>query len=153
DAAGEKTAVLMNAYGQPALVQSPLGQITLYHYDQNHNLVGITGPGGRSTALNPDPWGNVTEVIDLLHHRSSAAFVPGTDQLQALRDACGNVTTYTHDVSGNLTSTTNAAGSSARYSYDPAGNVVQAIDNNVQVIRYTYDAHNLLVRKDYTDGS
>ena len=100
-----------------------LGNVTIYEYDVDGNLISITDPLGNTTTYTYDSSGNkLTET-----------------------DPLGNTTTYTYDTAGNLISTTDPLGNTTTYTYDLCGNKLAETDPLGNTTTYTYDAAGNLI--------
>ena len=62
DGDGNKTTTLFNLYGATAETIDPLGNVTLYQYDANLNLVRAVAPGGLTYSYSYDVNGNLTSA-------------------------------------------------------------------------------------------
>jgi YD repeat-containing protein len=57
-----------DAYGMPLSVTAPLGRVTTYAYDANHNQLTITDPLGKTTTYTYDSNGFRTSLKDPLNN-------------------------------------------------------------------------------------
>jgi RHS repeat-associated protein len=95
-------------------VRDPLGNTTQASYDEQLNLVRVTGADGLPSTFAYDTAGNIVRATD----------------------AAGNVTAFTYGPLNRLTSLTDALGHRTQFDYDPNGNLVRTIypDRSVEQI-------------------
>ena len=69
-------------------------------------------------------------------------------------DPSGNITTYSYDALGNISSVTNPLGNTDKFKYDFSGNLLSSINAQNEEVKYIYDTlgRNISVRSDY-DGT
>ncbi len=153
DVQGHTTMTLVNDFGQPAIVQDQLGNITRYFYDRNHALTQVVGPDGGVVSVTSDTQGNPATVTDPLGQTVRSTFDSALNQLQTIRDQRGNTLSYRMDSHGNTLAITYADGSSEQFSHDAAGNVTSMKNRRGNFVHFSYDALNLLMREDFADGT
>ncbi|MBI5741808.1 MAG: RHS domain-containing protein [Nitrospirae bacterium] len=163
--------------GNPVSMTDVNGNTTTYEYDLRDRLIRETKPDGGVTVYEYDPAGNRTAVIDANGNRTEYVY-DGINRLIEIRSgewpsapANAELTTYTYDTEGNMTSmiimdgagnvktsetyayddhnrpvrTAYPDGSYTETAYDNAGNVLSKRNENGNVTRYAYDALNRLV--------
>jgi YD repeat-containing protein len=68
------------------------------------------------------------------------------------RDGNGNVTGYTYDSHGDVTSELHADGGVVRYTYDAIGDKTSMVDANGATTLYAYDHVGHLIQQEQTTG-
>ncbi len=152
NADGGQTTSLFDDSGQLGESIDPLGQVTRYTYDANHNLTGIAAPLGVSFAYTYDSQGNLTSSVDPLGNVVHFTY-DASHHLLGYTDAKGNATSYGVSGSGNLLSITYADGNGQQFQYDPLGNLTETINARGQALQYKYDANGLLHQETFADNS
>ncbi len=66
DSAGDQTTIWYNDFGLASRVESPLGGISTYQYDNNGNLVSYTDAAGDTYQYTYDSNGNTTQIVNPL---------------------------------------------------------------------------------------
>jgi len=102
---------------------------TLYDYDGNYNLTGVTTPLGYKTQVSYDKAGRITEVTK---------FVGKNEK---------RTTYYEYDSAGNLVKETDCNGNSIKYEYDSMNNRIRIIDREGGVTRLFYDEAGNVIKK------
>ncbi len=153
DATGGTTDFFFDHRGLQVKVEDPLDNPVYFTFDNQYNLLEITGPTGLSTSYNYDPQGNLIRSIDALGNPTSFAYSGPYNRLTKLADANGNTTRYGHDAQGNQTSITYADLTQEQVGYDAVGNPTEWTNRRGAAVGYTYDDLGRLTRKDYQDGS
>jgi YD repeat-containing protein len=145
-----------NAVGEIRRQTDPMGNVTLFDYDRNHNLTRVRfygetndAPGGAGNRLLSDLRYEYDSLDRLVRVREAffdvftgAPFGDGeatttftwspNAQLLSETDDNGNTTAYAYDSAGRLARVTDPVGDQLLYSYDANGNVtlVQQIDRS-----------------------
>jgi RHS repeat-associated protein len=153
DAAGGKTTVHVNEYGQTTEVVDPMGAVTRYEYDANHNLAKVTTPLNRIYLFEYDERGNVVQVTDPMGYQVHVGYEPSFSKVAWLRDSLGRTTTFAYNQQGNPTASTYPDGSTERYAYDENYFLKSKTNRDGQIIDYTFDNRGLLLSKTYPDGT
>lgn len=107
--------------------EDPLGGVTKYVYNDNHNLLSKTEPDGSTTTSTYDQAGNQTSSTDPLGQVTVYTYNE-FGQTTGITDVAGDTTSFSYDGHGNLLAVTDPAGSTTSYRYDGAGRVI-AITN------------------------
>ncbi len=163
DGAGNRTELLYNERGNIVRREDPLGNITLYQYDDSQHpdlVTTMTDAKGHSTHYRFDDQGNLTETI----HPNGDATTCTWDaegRLLSKGEPDGNRTHYryhangtllfedspqapsqqhTVDSHGQVILTRDALGYERRYAYDTNGHLARQIDSNGRSIEQTRDA-------------
>ena len=152
DANGNQTTVWFNDMGLPGRVESPLGGISTYDYDDTGNLVDYTDAGGNEYQYSYDANGNLTQVINPLGQTVSMSY-GSLSTLTSLTDADGNTTQYSYDSSGNLLSITYPDGTSQSFTYNPLGDATEMVEQNGDPVFEQYNAQGLVSEESFADGS
>lgn len=124
------------------------GQKTLYGYDDNDNLVGITDPLGNKTQLSYDALNRLISSIDAAGAVTKTAY-DVNDNLQSVTDPLNHQTQYGYDGLGNPLSVKSPDTGLSKITYDSAGNRMSAVDAKNQSVKYSYDALNRLTKMVY----
>jgi RHS repeat-associated protein len=160
DADGNRVDFTHNIGTRQEVVTDRLGNVTVYEYDEDGNVVSKSDALGNTTTYTYDPNGNKLSETDALGNTTDYAYdaqdnmTSETDplgntttytynsngQVLTITDPLGNVTTNTYDAGGNLTSTTDPLGNTTTYAYDAAGNLTGSTDTLGNTTGYTYDA-------------
>lgn len=130
---------------------------TRYDYDTRGNrtrrIEAVGTPQERTTEFRHDDYGNRILALRLSDPVSPEAVVTyAYDEAGNLVTAIGpegNLSRYTYDIQGNLTSFTDGLTHTWRYEYDNAGRLVSETDPLGQVAHYAYDTVGNLTS--YTD--
>jgi RHS repeat-associated protein len=152
DATGGQSTYYLNEFEQVAEFVDPLGQLTRFRYDANHNLTQETGPDGITTTITTDSRGNPTGQVDPLGHRLDATYDPVLNRLQSLRDSKGNTTRFRNDANGNLQAIVYPDGSQEQFKYDPNGFLTDSTNRRGQAIHYVV-SNGLVTHEDFADGT
>jgi RHS repeat-associated protein len=153
-------------------VTDPMSAVTTLDYDASHRLTSISrlrtpASGPNETILWSAAYtsGKVTSITDPVSTPSAhtIAYTGGVATVSLLRDtvpepALANVTTYTYDPSGRVTSWTDPESWTTSQTFDAAGNllsITRPIDGSMTATTtYTYDARgNALTETVPLDGS
>jgi len=132
---------------------NPLDNALHLAFDDEWNLVQITGPGGLSYSGAYDDQGNLTRITDPLGNLTRFAYGGPYDRLTAVTDANGNRTDFEYDAQGNLVRVTDPGSNRQSFDYDGFGNIDQWVNGRGHVTQYLYNAAGLLTRKISQDGS
>ena len=151
DATNATTTVQYNDTGRTTAIIDPMGSLYQYLYDSNGNPTGTLLPDGTGVSTQYDPLGNQTIEVDPLGHTIAATYHQPFSALASLKDANGNVTTYT-DNNGDLTQITDAYGSTTNFVPNPTGEVQQLINARGQAISYTYNSLGEVTGADFGNG-
>jgi len=152
DAAGNKTSMSYDIYGNATSLTDPLGNVSQYTFDAVSRQTEALDALGRKSTTNYDGLGRVTSRTDPLGHKVGYAY-DAVGHLVTLTDARGNKTTFAFDSVGRLKTRTSALGVSESFSYDLGGNQTQHIDRRGQVSSFQYDLLNRLTQETYTDST
>jgi RHS repeat-associated protein len=165
---GKTQVVVYNTFSLPATVTDERGKLTSYGYDATGNRTSVTTPLGKVTTFGFDTAGRVMWRTDPrgnasggnpLAYRTSFTY-NDSNQVLAVTDPVGHVTTYGYDPVGNRTSVLNArskltlivydemnretsitdpAGGIGSISYDNVGNVASRTSATGGVTTFAYD--------------
>ncbi len=153
DGDGNKTATLFTLYGATAETIDALGNVTLYDYDANLNLIQVVSPGGLTSSYAYDVNGNLTSQTDPLGNTTLFTYNANND-LTSYTDAKGNTTSYAYDSDQNLLSITYANGTSQQYNnYNPLGEPMQFVNASGDAIGSEYNADGLISQETFADGT
>jgi RHS repeat-associated protein len=152
DAAGDKTTVWYNELGVASRIESPLGGITTYQYDNNGNLISYTDAGGDTYQYSYDQNGNLTKTVNPLGQTVQMTHNSLSD-LTSITDADNNMTQYSYNSAGNLLGITYPDGTSQTFTYDPLGNMTETIEQNGDPVNYQYNSDGLVTEESFADGT
>ncbi|HVS36831.1 MAG TPA: RHS repeat-associated core domain-containing protein [Gemmataceae bacterium] len=152
DSAGDQTTVWFNAFGLPGQVQSPLGGVSTYQYDDNGNVIGSTDALGDAYQYSYDANGNQTQIINPLGQTVDMTY-GALSNLASITDAGGNTTQYKYNSAGNLLSITYPDATQQSFTYDPLGNLSETVLQNGDPIDYQYNAEGLVTKETFADLS
>jgi RHS repeat-associated protein len=142
------------AYDALGRIQQAIGganQATVFTYDANSNIIGITNPLSRTIEQSFDALNRVISRTDPAKGKVTTAYDANGRPL-VVTDARGAVTSFTYDGFGDAIQYAGARGNvSAKY--DAAGNLIQKTDGRGVVANYTYDALNRLTSISYPGNS
>ena len=126
DAQGNATYATFDHFGNRTTQTDGNGGVTTYSYDAESQLTSTIDPLGNTTVNFYDAVGNKIAVRDASGHTVTYVYNadnllistidPAADPSQA--SLLTRTTTYTYDVMGNRTSTTDANGNTTTYTYD-----------------------------------
>jgi RHS repeat-associated protein len=153
DASGRSTISEPNNYSQTAQVQDPVGVVTKFTFDGNHNRTYTQNTGGQATALSYDALGNIAGRVDALGEQTSAIYQSSDNQTTAIFDPLGRELQMRYDAHGNETAFVYPDATSDQYSYDAAGNNTAWTSRRGLTTRYAFDGNNLLTATTLPDGS
>ena len=100
--------------------------------------VGGANPASFTTTYAHNNFGQVTETVDPLGHKTTSQYGPDENVI-ASTDGNGNTTTYTYDAADEQTATHRADGTTTQTTYWPDGTVKEQIDGAAHVTLYEYD--------------
>ncbi len=152
DATNATTTVQYNEIGQPTSIEDASGNIYEFLYDGNGYLAGTILPDGSIVDYGYDPLGNQTSQEDPYGNTIKAIYNQTFSTLASLRDANGNLTTYTTNGQGDLTQITAADGSATQFVPNPNGEVQQLINANGQAAAYSYNGLGEVTEENFGNG-
>ena len=168
DSKGNVTSVAANAKQKENMTyegkdvktyKDPLGNVTNFTYDSNHNLLTMTSPKGIVSGYTYNSHGQVTasEVRDKATSSSATMIIKTENEYNAAsgsinegayvvkeKDADGRETAYTYNYqSGMLQKVTDVAGNETTYTYENGyGKLTQVASGDAKV-NYTYNGNRL----------
>lgn len=147
---GELTTYEYDGVGQLTRVSQPDGSYIEYTYDAAHRRTGVEDNLGDHVVFTLDAMGNVVgeDVLDPAHvlARTHARVYDGANRLSQEIGAAGQITQYTHDNQGNITSVTDPLGHVTANQYDALNRLTQVIDPASGVTKYGYNALDALTQ-------
>ena len=146
DAEGAYRYTIQNGYDERERLNSttdPLGHQTFFKYDQNNNLISITGP-------KPDQHKEITydkanRPIRITDRQSDGTFLSIEKRYDKLGqviteiDPCGNTTHFAYDILGRMIVVHHPDGAIEHREYDTCGNLTKEIDAEGHVTQKTYN--------------
>jgi YD repeat-containing protein len=130
DALNARSTTTYDAFSRVLTQRDALGNPTSYAYNDATRSMVMTTPEGIS--------------VTTVHNRDGQAFTV---------TAAGDTTTYTYDVNGRLTGTSDNLGTLESRSYDLAGRQVTQTDARGSVTSFSYDAANRVLTKSINSGT
>ncbi|TDW14693.1 RHS repeat-associated protein [Breznakia blatticola] len=128
-------------YGQIIEESDYNGVITKRSYDVLGNVVKETTANKTTTSVYDEKGNHVkTSVNDVVQEQFT---YNDYNQVATKKDGNSNVTTYTYDTYGNV-STEDAAGYKTAYTYNVYGELLEKVENDTYKESYVYDAKNQL---------
>ncbi|WP_328342234.1 DUF6531 domain-containing protein [Streptomyces violaceus] len=149
-----------DAFGRIVLVSDPLGSTTTLTWNAEGKITRRVGPDGIAESWMYDGEGNLTEHkaanggvtrFETSHFRVPKArfsadgarveFTYDTElRLKQVRNAQGEVWSYLHDASGNVTAETDFNGRTLNYAYDAAGRLTERVNGEQEITRFVRNA-------------
>jgi RHS repeat-associated protein len=159
DSLGNVTTFEYDNSGNMIKVVDSQGNVSAYSYDANGNRTATTDANGNSTYSTYNYKGQVFSTTDALGNVTTYEYgssgcsscSASPDKLTSLTDANGNTTTFIYDVMGRLEKEINPLGKATSYTYDVSGNMTSRTDANGNTILYSYDILGRLQTKTYPD--
>lgn len=127
-------------------------QITAYGYDANGNRVSAADPLGNATIYTFDELNRISNVTDAAYGNSTYVYGPN-GLVSSVIDARGVTTTYEYNGFGDLTKVTSPDTGGTTYTRDEAGNVVTQTDARALTTSFQYDALNRVKLITYSGGA
>ncbi|MDR7136159.1 RHS repeat-associated protein [Lysobacter niastensis] len=142
-----------NQLGQMQSERDASNHPTGFTYDVTGNSDTATDALGRIVDNDYDPLNRLAKTIkDAGGIATQTQFQYDTrDQLTAVVDPKGLVTSYSYNAFGDLTQLESPDTGVATFGYDAAGNRISAVDARNELVSYNYDALNRLTVVDYSD--
>ncbi|MBQ3510603.1 MAG: hypothetical protein IJA90_11385 [Peptococcaceae bacterium] len=177
DAEGYETSYTYDGNGNTTSMTTPDG-VTSYEYDALDRLIKTTSPDGTVETYEYDKLGQMTAVTDKNGNRTQYV-IDGNGNIVQTIDALGTVASFTYDKVGNLvktdlhridkqdgvdehqitlysydgrglvTTVIDAANNQESYKYDGNGNLIEKTDKDGLVTRYAYSALDLVTNINY----
>ena len=130
-------AYTYNTAGQPKTLTDPNGNVTALGYDAKGGLASVTNALGQVTTYTNDTDGRPVSSTDPNGLVTKIAY---TARGQVASQTVGQeVTSYAHDLAGNLTKVTLPDGSFLAYTYNPAHQLTRITDALGNHTDYTLD--------------
>jgi RHS repeat-associated protein len=121
----------------PVSQVEPSGRITGYAYEGRDRK--ITDPRGYTTTRSFDVLGQLRRVIDPSPGGTTTYAYWPFGELASITDAAGNVTSWTPNVRGFVTATSDPDAGAWSYVPNAFGELVSQTDAKLQTVTYTYD--------------
>jgi RHS repeat-associated protein len=125
---------------------------TVYAYDANGNLSGVTDPLGHTRTQTYDPLNRLTQTVDALNGVTEHGY-DALDWLTAITDPRGLSTRYTVDALGDSAQQVSPDTGTTTRTYDSAGNLATSTDARGIVSTYSYDALNRVTAVTFDRGT
>ncbi|MFH0879553.1 MAG: Ig-like domain-containing protein, partial [Lentisphaerota bacterium] len=123
DAFGNRVCYSHQIDQRREVVSNRLGQVTLYEYDDDGNVLRAAYPDGGESVMTYDEYGNMASMADAL----------------------GQVTTYTYDDMNNRTSITDPHGQTTRMTYNRIRRLASVMDPRGGVVTNSYDTYGHMI--------
>jgi YD repeat-containing protein len=127
-------------------------QPTVYQYDPNSNLTGVTDPLNQAATSSYDALNRLVQLTDPNHGNTRYAY-NGRDQLVSVTDPRNLTTHYSYTDLKDLTQTVSPDTGTTQKTYDEAGNLLTSTDAKGQTTLYTYDALNRVTQIAFAGGT
>ncbi|HEX9984114.1 MAG TPA: Ig-like domain-containing protein [Thermoanaerobaculia bacterium] len=138
DPAGHSTDFTYDAAGQVTAVKRPDGVTQGARYDTRGRVTQYINPDG--TTRKNDFNGMFLTAVTREDGRKTSFTYDNHSQIASVTDPAGNVTRYSRDVVGNMTSVVDPKGRETTFEYDKADRPVKKIYPDGSFEQYTYDA-------------
>jgi RHS repeat-associated protein len=130
----------------------PLGNVTLYGYDDASNQTSVTDPLGHESTATYDAMHRPLTQIDALSGETDYDY-DDAGNLYTLTDPDGNVTTYAvRDGLNRVLTETDPNSNDTTYVYDGNGNLLSVTDRDEQLRTFDYDLNNRRADEVWWDG-
>jgi RHS repeat-associated protein len=130
----------------------PLGNVTLFGYDNASNQTGVTDPLGHESTATYDEMHRPLSTVDALTGETDFDY-DDTGNLYTLTDPVGNVTTYAvRDGLNRVLTETDPNSNDTTYVYDGNGNLLSVTDRDERVRTFDYDLVGNQVDEVWWDG-
>ncbi|MEJ6401880.1 RHS repeat-associated core domain-containing protein [Yoonia sp. 2307UL14-13] len=138
----------------PGLASEGVDDVTIYTYNSRGQLLtttdanGLTqevlayGPSGQPSLIRDHRGFEWALTYDLAGRLLTSTFEPGT---------LDETTTYTYDITGQMTSSTDALGRTTQYTYDGARRLTRITQPSGDTVNFTHDAMGNVTRTTYSD--
>jgi RHS repeat-associated protein len=152
DGAGAPTAYTLTADGYTTNIVAPLGAQTTMEFNAEGLKTSEVDPLGLKTTYEYDLKGNPRKTThtgaDGAVSSSETTFDQTFSKPLTQRDANGNVTSFTLDGRGNITSIRQPTGASQSFNYRSNGDLASIADERGLTTRFTYDQYGNTNRAD-----
>ncbi|MEZ4730487.1 MAG: RHS repeat-associated core domain-containing protein [Caldilineaceae bacterium] len=142
DGEGRATRYTLGPVGYPATITDPAGFTTTIARDTNGNPLRAQLPSGAIFTQQYDERGNLLATFDqTVNGTTNYVYEPTFHQVTSSIDPLGNVTTFTYDAHGNLTSVTTPLQRTVQMTYNNQGLPTTLTDPLGRQTTFTYDAN------------
>ena len=125
----------------------PLGAVTQQTWSTALTLDFITDANFKTTQFMYDSKGNLLQATDPFGNKTTMTYTADFNLISSKTDALGNVTKFTYDNNGNLTTVTDALGNTHSFVYDIVGNVISTTDSRGNATYFAYDTVGHMIQK------
>jgi len=153
DATGSSSLIRFNEFGSILWRENPLGAVTYYRYDKEHNLIELSQPMGNTYHFEYDEKGNLLSLNNPLGYEIEMDYEPAFNKLDWVRDAGNNLMDFDYDDDGNRGQITYPDSSKVIITYDSTGNPVAVTTRKADNISFTYNQRGQITRREYPNGS
>jgi RHS repeat-associated protein len=136
-------------FGRLGRLTDPLGQVTRFSYNDQHQMTGVNQPLGVQTNLAYDQNGSPQTLTLPKNTRLDLHFSSPIRRLLSMGDANGNQTRFTYDDRYNLDEIEFPDGSREGFSHDAQGNLTQWVGRGGGVVNIAYNSYNLPTSRAY----
>jgi RHS repeat-associated protein len=136
------------ALDKPSRIISPVGSVEHFQYNSYGQLTQYTDPIGAVTRVEYDAQGRVQKQTDANGGALSVAYDSTLPDLPSrVTNRIGQVTYYTYDDAGRLTTLQTPGGAITSYEYDADGNRTAVVDPATNRYEFKYDAMSRLIEE------
>ena len=152
DRSGNVTVYEYDDDGNVISQTDTLGNTTDYTYDDRGNKLTETDPLGNTTSHTYDAQGNMLTQTDPLGNTATYTY-NSRNQILTTTDPLGNTTTNSYDAKGNFLTTADSLGNTTTNTYDASGNLLLTTDCMGNVTSFEYDGHGNLTKQNDSLGN
>ncbi|MES9901612.1 MAG: putative Ig domain-containing protein, partial [Sedimenticola sp.] len=148
-------SVLFNrdAEGKITSITDPMGNTLEYPYSSIDDLVAATDQADATTSYTYNNNHGLLDIIDPLGRTLLKNIYDDDGRLIAQEDGNGNRTEFNHDIEGRFSLVTDRNGHNTQFYYDDEGNVLTQIDHLGNTTSFIYDERGNQLSKTDTLGS
>jgi RHS repeat-associated protein len=129
-----------DARGNIALIDDLEGGWQRFEWNENNELVEISGDGVGPFSLRYDDTSHIVELRDPLGSVTRAQYGTRSELPEVLVDANGTARHFNYDAEGNLVRYEDGLNNVHNYSYDEFGNMIVHTTPTGETLAYSYDA-------------
>ncbi|MFJ8656586.1 DUF6531 domain-containing protein [Streptomyces rochei] len=151
EADGGVTTVDWTVEGRPARRVHPDGSVESWTYDDEGNILSHTDVLGGVSRFEPAPFDRIGARTTPDGARIEIAYDTELRPVR-VRNAQGQIWSYTYDPLGNVVRETDFNGRVVTYRYDAVGRIAERVNGAGQSVRYRHDALDRVIEQHDSDG-